>query len=108
MGQVVEQAVQEGGNLRVHVADDDAFASLCCDYCGLSITTYDDVWDPRKLDQCPAQKVCLRCCATPQLPGRSPMMAIVKFAVSNMADPDLTLTTLPHLCAQPGDVLYLV
>ena len=55
--QVVESSILAGTTLAVHVADSDAFPSLCCHYCQLSNTTYDEMWDWRVLDACPLQLV---------------------------------------------------
>lgn len=41
----------------MHVAESDAFPSICCHYCELSTTTFDEQWDWKVLDECPVSKV---------------------------------------------------
>ena len=55
--QVVEAGALNGSQLVVHTADSNAFPSLCCHYCELSISTFDDQWDWKVLDQCPLRQV---------------------------------------------------
>lgn len=54
--QVVEAATGAGSGLTVHVAESDAFPSICCHYCELSTTTFDEQWDWKVLDECPVSK----------------------------------------------------
>ena len=55
--QTVHQAMDLDPALDVHVTDDNAFPSLCCHYCELSTTTYDDRWSHAALDRCPWKQV---------------------------------------------------
>ena len=75
--QAVHQALDQDPALVVHVTADNAFPSLCCHYCELSTTTYEDRWSHAVLDRCPWKQVGLwlgfglfRCCCL-QLPDAS-------------------------------------
>ena len=66
--QSVHEAMEQDHQLSVHVTADDAFPSLCCHYCELSTSTYDERWSHAVLNKCPWQQVRCSSCGAVQLP----------------------------------------